>query len=115
MSGAKRTLEAHRYYLHKHLLPALGRHQMRGITVEGVAQLLTSLRAKGCSEKTTAGALATLHSIVRFAFRQGWIVEDPVAKLQADERPRPVRRRRRVLGRDDIRRLLAACLPRSDR
>lgn len=108
----ERTLEAHRYYLDKHLLPALGRRLIRTIGVEDVAALLTALRAKGCSEKTTAGALATLHSVVRFALRNGWAVDDAVSKLEADERPHPLRRRQRVLGRDDIQRLLAASLPR---
>jgi integrase len=49
---------------------------------------------------------------VRFACRNGWIVADPVSRLEADERPHPIRRRQRVLGRDEIGRLLAACLPR---
>jgi hypothetical protein len=46
----------------------LGSCLMRAITVE-VAELLTGLRAQG-PEKTLAGALATLHSIVRFAIRK---------------------------------------------
>ncbi len=108
----ERTLEAHRYYVSKHLEPALGRHLMRTIAVEDVASLLTRLRANGCSEKTAAGALATFHGIVRFAIRNGWSVDDPVAKLEPDERPQPSRRRQRVLGRDEVRRLLTACLPR---
>jgi site-specific recombinase XerD len=69
-------------------------------------------RTAGCSEKTAAEALATLHSIVRFAIRKGWIADNPVAKLEADERPHPTGRRQRVLGREKIGRLLAACLPR---
>ena len=108
----ERTLEAHRYYLSRHLLPTLGGHLLRTIGVEDVAKLLTTSRVSGCSEKTTAGVLATLHSILRFALRNGWIVDDPVVKLETDERPHPVRRRQRVLGRGEIRRLLAACLPR---
>jgi hypothetical protein len=108
----ERTLEAHRYHLSRHLLPTLGGRLLRTIGVEDVAKLLTTRRANGCSGKTTAGALATLHSILRFALRNGWIVEDPVVKLETDERPHPLRRRQRVLGRGEIRRLLAACLPR---
>lgn len=108
----ERTAEAHRYHLDKHLLPTLGRHLVRTISVEDVAELLTALRATGRSEKTTSGALATLHSVVRFAIRNGWAVDDPISKLVADERPRPVRRRQRVLGRDEIKGLLAASLPR---
>jgi integrase len=107
----ERTLEAHRYYLDKHLLPALGRRLIRTIGVDDVAALLTALRAKGCSEKTSAGALATLHSVLRFALRNGWAVDDAVSKLEPGERPHPLRRRHRVLGRDDIQRLLAASLP----
>jgi integrase len=108
----ERTLEAHRYHVNKHLLPTPARRLMQTIDIEDVAELLTGLRAAGCSEKTPAEALSTLHSIVRFAIRNGWIAENPVAKLEADERPHPTPRRQRVLGRDEIGRLLAACLPR---
>ena len=101
----ERTLEHHRYHLNKHLLPILGERLMRAITVGDVAELITDLRVRGRSEKTIAGVLATLQSVVRFAIRNGWIVENPVEKLEADERPHPVRRRQRVLGREEI----AAC------
>jgi integrase len=107
-----RTLEAHRYHLEHHLLPALATRRMSALTVDHVATLLEELRAKGCSPKTAAGALATLHSIVRYARRHGWIALDPVDQLEADERPRPGRPRQRVLGREEIQRLLAACTSR---
>ena len=109
-----RTLEAHRYHLEHHLLPALAPRRMSALTVEDVAALLGALRKRGCSPKTAAGALATLHSIVRYARRHGWVARDPVDQLGPDERPRPTRRRQRVLGRDEIERLLAAC-PARDR
>lgn len=73
-------------------LPILGQNLMRAITVGDVAELITELRAKGRSEKTIAGVLATLQSVVRFAIRNGWIVENPVEKLEAGECPHPVRR-----------------------
>ena len=104
-----RTLEAHRYQLDRHLLPAFAPRAIASITVDDVAELLHELRRKGCSAKTSAGALATLQSVMRFARRCGWIVADPVELLEHDERPRPTRRRRRVLGRTEIERLLAAC------
>jgi len=106
-----RTLESHRYHLEQHLLPALASRRVASITVDGVAELLLELRGKGCSAKTTANALATLHSILRYALRHGWITIDPVDLLEPDERPRLVRRRQRVLGRTEIERLLAACPP----
>jgi integrase len=108
----ERTLEAHGYHVRKHLLPTLAPRLMHTIGVDDVAALLTGLRAAGCSEKTAAEALATLHGIVRFAIRNGWIADNPVAKLEADERPHPTGRRQRVLGRDEIGRLFGACLPR---
>jgi integrase len=107
-----RTLEDHRYHLGRHLLPVLASRRMNALTVDDVAAMLGELRTKGCSPKTAAGALATLHSIVRYARRHGWIAVDPVDQLEADERPRPARRRQRVLGRDEIQRLLTACAPR---
>ena len=107
-----RTLEAHRYQLDRHLLPALGRRRVASLTVDDVAELLHQLRRSGCSAKTSASALATLQSVLRFARRYGWIVADPVERLEHDERPRPQRRRQRVLGRAEIERLLGACAPR---
>jgi len=107
-----RTLEAHRYQLDRHLLPVLGRRRVAALTVDDVAELLHELRRKGCSAKTSASALATLQSVLRFARRYGWVVTDPVERLGHDERPRPQRRRQRVLGRAEIERLLAACSPR---
>ncbi len=106
-----RTLEKHRYHVERHLLPTFAHRRVAAITVEDVATLITALRADGCSARTAEGALACLHSILRYALRQGWIVENPVAKLEAGERPRAERRRQRVLGREEIRRLLAACPP----
>lgn len=76
---------------------------------ERVAELLAELRRKGCSPKTSANALATLQSILRYARRHDWIGTDPVELLEREERPRPRRRRQRVLGRAEIERLLAAC------
>jgi integrase len=101
----------HRYHLDRHLLPELGPRLIRHITTADVADLLDGVRDRGRSEKTIAGALATLESVMRFAVRNGWIADSPVAKLESDERPRPARRTQRVLGRDEIARLMGACLP----
>ena len=107
-----RTLESHRYHLERHLLPAVAARRMCALSVDDVAALMGTLGTKGCSPKTAAGALATLHGIIRYARRHGWITVDPVDQLESDERPRPTRRFQQVLGRDEIQRLLAACTPR---
>jgi integrase len=107
----ERTLELHRYHLDRHLLPLLGPRLIRQITTADVAELLDGVREQGCSEKTVAGALATLGSVMGFAVRNGWIADNPVTRLERDERPHPARRQQRVLGREEIARLLDACLP----
>jgi integrase len=105
-----RTYEAHRFHLDHDLLPRLGRRRIAAIGVEDVAALIGDLRAVGRSAKTTANALATLQSVLRFARRRGWILADPVELLEPEERPRPPHRLRgRVLGRAEIERLLGAC------
>jgi integrase len=109
-----RTLEAHRYQLDRHLLPAFGRRRIASLAVDDVAELLHRLRRTGRSAKTSASALATLQSVMRFARRCVWIVADPVERLEHVERPRPQRRCQRVHGRAEIERLLAAC-PQRDR
>jgi integrase len=103
-----RTLEAHLYQLEQNLLPPLASRRIGSLSPDDVGALLTNLRANGRSAKTTASALATLHSIIRFARRHGWITTDPVELLEPEERPRPRRRRQRVLGRAEIERLLEA-------
>ncbi len=92
-------------------LPPLGPRPVRQITTADVAEVLERVRERGCSEKTVAGALATLGSVIAFAIRNGWIADNPVARLERDERPRPHRRERRALGREEVARLLDACLP----
>jgi integrase len=107
----ERTLELHRYHLDRHLLPILGLRLIREITVSDVALMLDQLRASGRAEKTLAGALGTLGTVMRFAVRNSWIQENPVEKLETHERPRPVRQPQRALGQEKIVRLLDACLP----
>lgn len=105
-----RTLEAHRFHLDHGPLPRLGSRRIASLGVEDIASLITDLRAAGRSAKTTANALATLQSVLRFARRRGWILADPIELLEPEERSRPPRRSRgRVLGQAEIERLLAAC------
>ena len=75
----------------RHLLPLLGPRLIRQITTADVAELLDGVREQGCSEKTVAGALATLASVMGFAVRNGWIADNPVTRLERHERrTRPV-------------------------
>lgn len=105
-----RTYEAHRFHLDHDLLPRIGHRRISLLGVEDIAELIIELRAAGRSAKTTANALATLQSVLRFARRRGWILADPVELLEPEERPHPPRHPRgRVLGQTEIKRLLDAC------
>lgn len=64
----RRTYEAHRF--DHDLLPRLGHRRIGSLGVDDVADLIVDLRAAGRSPKTTANALATLQSVLRFAGRR---------------------------------------------
>lgn len=83
----RRTYEAHRFHLDHDILPRLGHRRVGSLGVEDVTNLIGELRAAGRSPKTAANALATLHSVLRFARRRGWITADPVELLEPEERP----------------------------
>jgi hypothetical protein len=82
-----RTLETHRYQLDRHLLPAFGRRGIASLTVDDDAELLHELRRAGRAAKTSASALATLQSVMRFARRRGWIVAEPRRAARARRAP----------------------------
>jgi integrase len=77
-----------------------------------MASLVAALTAKGLAPKTVANALVPLGGILRFARRRGYILDDPLRRLEKAERPRPTPRAQRVLGQAEIAALLRACLPR---
>jgi integrase len=108
----ERTLENYRYHLDRHLLPELGRKRIRSLTPADMATLIAALTAKGLAPKTVANALVPLGGILRFARRRGYILDDPLRRLEKAERPRPTPRAQRVLGQSEIADLLRACLPR---
>jgi integrase len=107
----ERTLENYRYYLDHHLLPELGRKRIRSLTPTDMASLVAALTAKGLAPKTVANALVPLGGILRFARRRGYILDDPLRRLEKAERPRPAPRAQRVLGQSEIADLLRTCLP----
>jgi hypothetical protein len=87
----QRTLDAHRYHLHQHVLPRFGARRIHTLTITDVVAFLDALRDAGASEKTRLSALGTLRMVLRYARRQGLIVEDPTRRLEQHERPHPVR------------------------
>jgi integrase len=107
----ERTLENYRYHLESHLLPALGRRRVRAISTDDLAVLVAELRLQGLSARTVAGALVPLWGIFRFALRRGFIVDNPLRRLEPSERPHPCRREQRTLTRRELTRLLRSAPP----
>jgi integrase len=108
---AERTLEHYRYQLRHNLLPTLGHKKIQDISTDDCAQLIAKLRTRGLSPKTIAGALVPLGRIFSLALRRGYINSNPLDRLESSERPRVHRREQRVLTHEEMRKLLAACLP----
>ncbi|HCG01760.1 MAG TPA: hypothetical protein DEV93_14610 [Chloroflexi bacterium] len=108
---SERTLEHYTYHLDHNLLPTFGHRQVDEISTDDIARLISSLRARGLSPKTTAGALVPLGRVFALALRRGYLNDNPLNRLDASERPRPSRREQRVLTKQEITKLLNACLP----
>jgi integrase len=108
---AERTLEHYRYHLDRHLLPVFGSRRLQEISTDDCARLIVQLRAKGLSPKTIAGVLVPLGRIFSLGLRRGYLNDNPLRRLEASERPRVQKREQRVLGHDEIGRLLEESLP----
>jgi integrase len=104
----ERTLENYRYQLEAHLLPTLGRRHLQSLTADQIADLIAALQAQGLAPRTVSDALTPLGSILRFALRRGYILDNPLRRLEPGERPRALPAHRRTLTRGQLARLLAA-------
>jgi integrase len=101
----------HRLYkanITRHVLPLLGRRQLASVSIDDVAALVADLRRAGLSGYTIKGILTPLGRMFASAVRRGLIPGNPVAGLDRSERPRGGKREQRILGRDEIGRLLAS-------
>lgn len=82
---------------------------MDAITVDHVARLVRELRAEGKSEWTAASVLKAANRVFRFAKRRlDWHGENPVAGLEASERPTIGTERRRIYQGTELAETLAA-------
>jgi integrase len=75
-----------------------------------VAGFISELKKAGLKTPTIRRYLATLSSLLSFAERSGWVLQNPI--LHLDKRALPeAQPRTRFLSRDEFRRLLAASSP----
>jgi integrase len=100
-----RTFEIYEVGLRRHVLPALGRRQVRSITADELVRWIRQMQAR-YAPHTVHNYWGALHLVLAYAARQGLIVGNPAERLTSRERPKPGTSRRRFLSREEIVRLL---------
>jgi len=76
-----RTVESYRWALKSHLLPVLGRAQLRSLTRDGVRTLIAELIQKGLSRNSVRIVHATLRTILNAAIDDGLIATNPAQRV----------------------------------
>jgi len=98
-----RTLERYRDHLDHHLLPSRGRREIQKITPSVIASFLREKRDAGLSPWSCKGMLTPLGRTFALAVRRGYINENPLRRLDADELPKGRNLHdARVLNRDEL-------------
>jgi integrase len=103
-----RTREKYEGSLRLHALPHFGRVPIAKLDEDDVATLIASMRAAGYAGWTIRGTLVAVSRVFSYAVRRGLAPANPVSRLERGERPRGARREQRILGRNEIGKLLHA-------
>jgi integrase len=106
---SERTRERYDSNLRNHLRPRYGQRRAQAITIDDVARLILELEQKGKKAWTIRNTLTTMSSLMSWAKRRGLVANNPVADLDARERPRVSRKQQRAFEPAEIKALLAAC------
>jgi integrase len=113
---AERTLERYRSALDLHVIPTLGERPIQKITADQLAALIASRRTasrrrSALAPWTVRGIVTPVRRVFALAVRRGYIAENPVLRLHADELPRGgAQSEPRALSAEEVRQLLA-CSP----
>lgn len=109
---SRNTIQAYASDL-RALLRLVGRGvDVRSVGLEALTSLMTANVRRGLGARSAARQLSALRSFFRFALRERWIDSDPTTLV---DRPRVRRALPRVLGFEDVRRLLEAPRLETDR
>jgi integrase len=104
---APRTFEEYGWRLRSRVVPLIGSMQIQKVGPDEIEDMIARWRARGDSPGTILSTRTTLSKLVRFALRRGYISESPLAALESDAWPRVEKSARRVLGLEEIRKLIA--------
>jgi integrase len=86
---------------------SIGSVKLRDLTADRVAAW-SEANERVLAPTTAVVVLITLNQVCRLAVRRGWLADNPVAKLEAGEKPRWTPRRAAILESDQLARVLAA-------
>jgi len=107
-----RTYEAYELALRRHMLPAFGSRQARGITVDELVDWIRDMRRAGYAPHSVHNYWAPINLVMRFAVRRGALASNPADQLTSAERPKPGLGRRRFLDKHEMECLLSAATDR---
>lgn len=101
-----RSYEGYARALRRHCFPRIGERPIAAVDEEAIASLVRSLQAEGLAGSTVAGVLVPLGGVLRWAMRQKLVAYNALSRLERSERPKQVRREKRILTADEIAALL---------
>ena len=101
-------LEAYRANLRLHVRPSLGTRSISKVTANDVASLISSMEREGLKPWTVKTTLVGLGLLFKHALRRNYVSDNPMARLEADEKPTITKREIRVLTHEEITALLNA-------
>lgn len=91
----------------RRLKDRLGRRRLRDVDVDVVARMVAEMQ-RSYKAWTIRGTLVVLSRAMQTAVRRGYVGSNPVAQLDKSERPKGDQKRMRILGSEEIFRLLPA-------
>ena len=101
-----RSLEAYRYQLDSNILPTLGAKPVQEIRPRSCNALKTKLREQGLALETRLAALRVLERVLEHAIIEGYIVSNPMERIQKRPQGKPVKEAHRYLSPAEISKLL---------
>jgi integrase len=93
--------------LRLHVLPKLGKRQVRSLSPDDLVAWIRGMRAAGFAPHSVHNYWAALHLVLAHAVRRGVIGGNPADRLTSAERPKLGASRRRFLSREEMEPLLA--------
>jgi integrase len=106
---SKRTLDLYRQRYRKYIEPTLGNRRVQDIQAEQIGAIYTKQRKDGLAPWTIAGTHTALSGLLRFALSRGYVLSNPLHRLDKIEKPKQVSQREaRRLTEDEVRALCTA-------